>query len=110
MICLGIESTAHTFGVGIIDSDGKKYANVKDSFTTKTGGIIPAKVADHHGDVCGNVISDAFNAAKLSVKDIDLISFSQAPGIGHCLRIGAFAARSISLLPVSYTHLTLPTN
>ena len=23
MICLGIESTAHTFGVGIIDDEGK---------------------------------------------------------------------------------------
>ena len=43
MIALGIESTAHTFGVGIVDSKGKVLANVRDSFTTEKGGIIPVK-------------------------------------------------------------------
>ena len=33
MLALGIESTAHTFGVGII-RDKKILANVKDSYTT----------------------------------------------------------------------------
>ena len=38
MICLGIESTAHTFGVGIVESKNKKIkvlVNVKDSYTTE---------------------------------------------------------------------------
>ena len=48
MICLGIESTAHTFGIGIIDSNKKVYANEKIVFTTKQGGMIPAEVANHH--------------------------------------------------------------
>lgn len=97
MICLGIESTAHTFGIGIMDSDGKVLANVKDSFTTKKGGIMPAKAADHHVEVCDKVISEALDKAGLSMKDIGLISFSQSPGLGHCLRIGAFIARMLSL-------------
>ena len=97
MICLGIESTAHTFGVGIMDDKGKVYANVKDMYTTKTGGMIPAKSADHHAEVCGDVIKKALDTAKLSFDDIGLISFSQAPGIGHTLRIGAFAARALAL-------------
>ena len=96
MICLAIESTAHTFGVGVIE-DKKILANVKDSFTTESGGIIPAKAADHHIDVCDNVINDALNKSKININDIDLIAFSQGPGLGHCLRIGAFAARSLSL-------------
>ena len=97
MICLGIESTAHTFGVGIVNSDGKVLANVKDSYTTKKGGIIPAKAADHHVEVCDEVIKNALDVAKLKIKDIDLICFSQAPGIGHCLRIGTFVARVLAL-------------
>ena len=43
MISLGIESTAHTFGAGIIDDKGKVLANVKDLYTTKKGAIFPEK-------------------------------------------------------------------
>ncbi len=98
MICLGIESTAHTFGVGIVDGNGKILANAKDSYTTKEGGIIPADAAEHHIRVCDRVISDALEKAGISLKDIDMIAFSQGPGLGHCLRIGAMAARSLHVL------------
>ncbi|MBI4453593.1 bifunctional N(6)-L-threonylcarbamoyladenine synthase/serine/threonine protein kinase [Candidatus Woesearchaeota archaeon] len=101
MICLGIESTAHTFGIGIVDDklpkEKKIIANVKDSVTTKTGGIIPAKAADHHVDVCDAVLRNALAKANLKLEDVDVIAYSQSPGIGHCLRIGAMFARIISL-------------
>jgi universal protein Kae1 len=97
MICLGIESTAHTFGIGIMDDNGKVYANAKDMYITEKGGMIPAKSADHHAEVCGEVLAKALKEAGLKMKDIDVISFSQAPGIGHDLRIGAFFARCIAL-------------
>ena len=80
MICLGIESTAHTFGVGIIDDNGKVLANAIDGFSTKQGGIIPSKASDHHVNVCDKVVLDALEKAGLKIKDIDLISFSQSPG------------------------------
>jgi len=97
MICLGIESTAHTFSIGIMTDDGKVLANVRDSFTTEKGGIIPAKAADHHVDVCDKVINEALEKAGLKLEEIDLIAFSQSPGIGHTLRIGAFLARALAL-------------
>ncbi|MBU4283854.1 MAG: tRNA (adenosine(37)-N6)-threonylcarbamoyltransferase complex transferase subunit TsaD, partial [Nanoarchaeota archaeon] len=97
MICLGIESTAHTFGVGIV-KDRKVLANVMDSYTTKSGGIIPVNAAEHHIEICDNVIQDALKKAGIKLKQVDLISFSQGPGIGHCLRIGAMIARSLSLM------------
>ena len=37
---LGIESTAHTFGIGIV-KEGKIISNGKDSYVTDRGGIIP---------------------------------------------------------------------
>ncbi len=115
MICLGIESTAHTFGVGIVDSDGKVLANVKDSFTTKKGGIVPFQAAQHHIDVCGLVMEETLKKADLDIKDTDIISFAQGPGIGQCLRIGAFAARVLSqklkipIVPVNHAiaHLEI---
>jgi N6-L-threonylcarbamoyladenine synthase len=97
MICLGIESTAHTFGVGIVDNK-KVLANEKDLFSTATGGIIPQKAAEHHVDVCGAVLSAALLKAGITMKDVDIIAFSQAPGLGHCLKIGAAAARSLSII------------
>ena len=99
MLVLGIESTAHTFGAAVIDGGKKKVlSNMMDGFTTKKGGMIPSKVADHHVKVCDEVIKKAVSDAKISFDNIGLVSFSQGPGIGHCLRIGAFAARSLSLL------------
>lgn len=97
MICLGIESTAHTFGIGILNSEGKVLANLRDAFATETGGIVPAKAADHHIEVFDRVIKDALETANVSMKDIDLIAFSQSPGLGHTLRVGAFIARTLAL-------------
>ena len=95
MICLGIESTAHTFGAAVV-RDKKVLSNIRDSYTTKTGGIIPVKAAEHHVEVCDKVISDALKKAKVKLDEINLVAFSQSPGLGHTLRIGAMAARSLA--------------
>ena len=75
MICLGIESTAHTFGCGIIDDKGKVYANVTDAFKTETGGINPSEAKKHHENIKDKVVEDALKNANLKLKDIDLVSF-----------------------------------
>ncbi len=100
MICLGIESTAHTFGIGIVsNSEGgcEILANEKKSFTTKAGGIKPREAADHHLANAKLVLESALEKAGLAMKDIDLVSFSQGPGLGVCLQVGATAARALSL-------------
>lgn len=96
MICLGIESTAHTFGVSVID-EKSVLANVRKSFTTTEGGMLPSDVADHHVKNAPDAIAQALDEANKTSEDIDLIAFSQGPGIGHMLRIGAMAARTLAL-------------
>ena len=91
---LGIESTAHTFGVGIVKGN-KVLANVKKSYTTESGGIIPMQAAKHHEQYYKQVISDALKEAKLEMKDIDLISYSMGPGLGPCLRVGLLATKEL---------------
>jgi len=81
---LGIESTAHTFGVGVV-SKGKILANVKDSYTTEKGGIIPMQAAKHHEQAASNVYGKALKEAGINEKDIIAIAFSQAPGLAPCL-------------------------
>ncbi len=98
MLCLGIESTAHTLGIGIVDSDGfNVLANEKETYTTDEGGIRPIKAAEHHVLFFEQVLSRALEKSKLKLRDIDVIAFSQGPGLGQCLRIGAVAARTLAL-------------
>ena len=96
LICLGIESTAHTFGIGIITDKGKVLANASDSFKTESGGLIPNELNKHHEEVKDKVLQNALQQAKLDLKDIDLISFSQGPGIAPALVVGLKFAKEIS--------------
>ncbi|MEM2873901.1 MAG: bifunctional N(6)-L-threonylcarbamoyladenine synthase/serine/threonine protein kinase [Candidatus Nanoarchaeia archaeon] len=98
MISIGIESTAHTFGIGIVDSNGFKIlANEKEMLVTAEGGIRPVKAAEHHVLFFEQVLNRALEKAKLKLKDINLVTFAQGPGLGQCLRIGAVAARTLAL-------------
>jgi glycoprotease/Kae1 family metallohydrolase len=102
MIILGIESTAHTFGISLLDvkSEKKKkvLCNLRDMYTTTSGGMIPNKLAEHHEEVCDLVLEKAFDETGLSMKNVDLIAFSNAPGLGHALKVGSTFARSLALL------------
>jgi len=103
ILCLGIESTAHTFGCGIVDGKGKIYSNVKDIYVTKKGGINPSDAKRHHEDVKDKIVEEALSKAKLKIKDIDLISFSQGPGLGLSLCVGrnkAVALAKKNKLPI----------
>ncbi|MCR4334913.1 MAG: KEOPS complex N(6)-L-threonylcarbamoyladenine synthase Kae1 [archaeon] len=98
MICLGIESTAHTAGIGIVNEKGEVLANEKDTFTTEEGGMIPRELAEHHAEKFPTVLKNAFEKANLKWKDIDIISYSAGPGMGPALSVGATLARLLALL------------
>jgi universal protein Kae1 len=97
LLCLGIESTAHTFGIGIVDDNCNVLANVKCAHTTESGGLIPKELFSHHVENAKPTIQRALTEANVSIKDIDLISFSAGPGIGQALSVGATAARMLAL-------------
>lgn len=85
MIIVGVESTAHTFGVGIVTDKGKILANVKDSYTSKDVGMIPHEIAEHHEKVAEKLLKEAFKTAKVDWEDIDLIAYSAGPGLDPVL-------------------------
>lgn len=96
MLILGIESTAHTFGIAIL-RDREILASCKRAYTTTKGGMIPAKVALHHEQAYPDVLQEALRTANVSLGQVDAVAYSAAPGLGHALRIGAAAARAIGL-------------
>ncbi len=102
MKCIvGIESTAHTFGIGVLDISGKILSNVKDSYTTEEGGMIPLEVRAHHKKVSDKVFEKALGEAGVKEKDVEVVSFSNAPGLAPCLLEGmAFAKKLAKRLDV----------
>ena len=87
MIILGIETTAHTFGIGIITSEGKVLANIRDSYSSLEG-MIPDKVAEHHEKVAEIVLTQALATAKVTWVDIGFIAYSAGPGLDPTLWAG----------------------
>jgi len=96
MLCLGIESTAHTFGVGIVGSQGKVLANASKTYVPAKGGIHPREAAQFHAANARVVLDEALKAARIAIEDIDLLAFSAGPGLGPCLRTAATAARALA--------------
>jgi N6-L-threonylcarbamoyladenine synthase len=100
MIVLGIESTAHTFGVGIVQEDRsgiRILSNVRDTFVPKEGGMKPSDLGKHHSEVAPEIVKLALDKAGVSIKDVDYIAVALGPGIGPALRVGATVARALAL-------------
>lgn len=94
--CLGIESTAHTFGVSIVTGKGEILSDVRDMYKTKSGGIIPIKAAMHHKEVRDIILKQALEEAKLKINDVNLISVAIGPGLAPCLLSGLEFAKELS--------------
>lgn len=97
MYCLGIEGTAHTVGVGIVDDKGNVLANELEMYRPAEGGIHPREAANHHAERLVPLVRQAIDRSGLRFKDIDLVCFSKGPGLGPCLRTVATGARALSL-------------
>ena len=93
---LGIESTAHTLSFGLVSEDGEALPSSSDLYTPEEGGIHPREAADHHSDIAGHLLNKLMDNNSLNSSDISAIAFSQGPGLGPCLRVGASIARGLS--------------
>jgi universal protein Kae1 len=102
-VCLGIESSADDFGVGIATFKGEILANQSDSYLPVEGGIHPREAARHHAEVADSVLNHALIKAKIKPQDLTAIAFSQGPGLGPSLRTGATVARALA----SYLEIPL---
>ena len=100
MICLGIESTAHTFSCAVLEKKGKKgkiLSDVRKIYKPPEGeGIHPREASRHHIENSGQVLSESLQNAKVGISDLDMVSYAAGPGLGPCLRVGAVVARSLS--------------
>ncbi|MFH0922889.1 MAG: KEOPS complex N(6)-L-threonylcarbamoyladenine synthase Kae1, partial [Candidatus Micrarchaeota archaeon] len=101
MIVLGIESTAHTLGMGIAKTQGKRItllANERSQYAFSKKGFIPRLLAEHHAKHFKKTLESALDKAKVSLADVDAIAYSFGPGMGHALHVGFVAAKSLSIM------------
>jgi len=82
---LGIETTAHTFGVAVLNFEGEILSNVRDMYTTEEGGMIPLEVRKHHRRVASELLEKALSEAGVKEDQLEAIAFSNAPGLAPCL-------------------------
>ena len=109
VLVLGIESTAHTFGVGVASTKPPYIlSSVRDTYRPEKGGIHPREAASHHARVAPEVLAEALRAAGISMNDVDAVAVALGPGLGPCLRVGATIARGLAayygkpLVPVNH--------
>jgi N6-L-threonylcarbamoyladenine synthase len=116
MLCLGVESTAHTFGCSIVDSKGRVLSDERGIYKAPEGsGIHPREASRHHIEASSSIFQRSLQSAGVTMKDVDVVGYSAGPGLGPCLRVGAVVARTVAgfykkpLVPVNHAlgHLEL---
>ncbi len=95
MIVLGLESSAHTFGAGVV-KNGRVLANEKSMYRIGSGGMIPAKVARFHAENARFVIEKALESSGLGFVDIEGIGYTKGPGLGPCLQVAQLYAKTMA--------------
>ncbi len=93
---MGIEGTAHTLGVGVV-KDEDILADIKKTYSPKGGGIHPREASRYMADHFGEALREAIDEADIDKEEIDLVSFSQGPGLGACLSNVGVGARALAL-------------
>jgi N6-L-threonylcarbamoyladenine synthase len=117
VICLGIESTAHTFGAAMVSERGdgepesrqlEILSDVKNVYRAPEGsGIHPREASRHHIETAPIVLNEVVKDSGMTISEVDCIAYSAGPGLGPCLRVGAVVSRALA----SYFQKPLvPTN
>lgn len=96
LLCLGIESTAHAFSMGIVSSDGEILSMASREFLPEKGGIHPREAAKFISSIASEVLLETIERSEKKLSSMDFIAFSQGPGLGPCLRTGATVARALA--------------
>lgn len=59
---------------------------------------MPRETAEHHRKCILEVLKEALNNAKISMKEIDVICYTKGPGMGGPLTVAALVARTMAQL------------
>jgi glycoprotease/Kae1 family metallohydrolase len=95
---LAIESSAHTLGMSVARRRAEKIeilSNCTAKYPSLKEGYIPRKLAESHAKNMRALLEETISKAKIKFSDIDFVAYTRGPGMGHCLSVGADAARAL---------------
>lgn len=102
MIILGIESSCDETSIAIL-RDGKEILSNKISSQIEIhkeyGGVVPEIASRHHIKNIATILDEALEEAGITIKEIDYIAVTYAPGLIGALLVGVSFAKGLS-----YTH------
>ena len=110
MLILGIETSCDETGVALYDSREGLLADALHSqveLHALYGGVVPELASRDHVRRLIPLVRTVLERAGRTVEDVDLLAYTQGPGLGGALLVGASVASGIGLaldLPVVGIH------
>ena len=99
MIILGIETSCDETAVAILNSDNHILSNKLFSqidIHKKFGGVVPEIAARSHVEFLPHLVEEAFEEAKISIKDIDAIAATGGPGLIGGVMVGVMYGKTLA--------------
>ena len=99
MIVLGIESSCDETGLALFDSEKGMIGHIVNSqhdIHGKYGGVVPELASRDHVLKLVPLLDQLLNQKKISLSDIDLIAFTNGPGLLGPLLTGASFAKTLA--------------
>ncbi|MGV3609486.1 MAG: tRNA (adenosine(37)-N6)-threonylcarbamoyltransferase complex transferase subunit TsaD [Fluviicola sp.] len=98
LVILGIESSCDDTSAAILKDDTiLSNVTATQAIHEQYGGVVPELASRAHQQNIIPVVDAALKKAALTLKDIDLIAFTQGPGLMGSLVVGTAFAKSLSL-------------
>ncbi len=95
---LAIESSAHTYGMSVATRNAGKVeilSNCTAKYPSLKEGYVPRKLAESHARNTRPLLEETVSKAGIGYSDLDFVAFTHGPGMGHCLSVGADAAKAL---------------
>ena len=99
MNILGIESSCDDTGLAIVNSEGKIIEHVTSSqheIHAKYGGIVPELASRDHVKKFIPLLNILLEKSSMTIKDINMIAFTNGPGLLGPLLAGASLSKSLA--------------
>lgn len=99
LLTLGIESSCDETSVSVVKNGREVLSNVIDTqipIHEKYGGVVPEIASRNHIEAISRVTNRALEEAKVTVKDIDVITPTYGPGLVGALLVGLSYAKALS--------------
>lgn len=97
LIVLGIESSCDDTAAAVL-ADGRLLSNVVagQEVHARWGGVVPELASRAHQEHIVPTVQEALRKAGIAREDIDVVAFTQGPGLIGALLVGACFARSLA--------------